>query len=76
MPATATPPQEASDRKSGSRHKPRKMISLSDRTYELLQQLARRNKRPVVWEARIAIHAALVEAGLMTQEEADALGED
>lgn len=65
------PEQSVEDRK-GSRHKPRKMISISPRQYELIKQLARRNKRPLAWEVRIAINAALVQAGLMTQEQADA----
>lgn len=69
--ATAEP-----DARTGSRHKKRKMISLLPRQYDALGVLARRNKRPLVWEARIAINKALVEAGLMTQEEADILEAD
>ena len=61
------------DARKGSRHKPRKTIALSPRRYELLQELARRNKRPTQWEAWIAIDRALVEAGLLSQEEADAM---
>jgi hypothetical protein len=73
MPSGA--PARSSDRK-GSRHKPRKMISLLPRHYEALKELARRNQRPIVWEARIAIAKALVEAGLLTQEEADLVQAD
>lgn len=63
----------AGDSRAGSRHKPRKTISMTPRRYELLKQLAARNKRPINWEARIAIDKALVEAGLLTQEEADSM---
>lgn len=58
------------DARSGSRHKPRKMLSLSPRQYELLTRLAKQNRRPVAWEGRIAVNRALVEAGLLTEEEA------
>ena len=54
----------------GSRHKPRKMIALSPKLYDRLKQLARKNGRPLSWEARIALERRLIEAGLMTEEEA------
>lgn len=73
MPTVAA---DTADTRSGSRHKPRKMLSLSPRQYELLTQLARRNRRPVAWEGRIAVNRALVEAGLMTEEEADRMEYD
>lgn len=62
--------------RAGSRHKPRKMISLSTRQYEALKEVARRNQRPIVWEARIAINKMLVDAGVMTVEEAAIIDDD
>ncbi len=62
--------------RTGSRHKPRRTISFSLGMYDAIKQLARQNRRPVAWEARIAICNALVAADLMTQEEADAIEMD
>lgn len=72
MPAAAA----ETDRQRGSRHKPRKMVSLSPRLYDLLKQLARRNKRPLVWEARIAICHALLVAKIISEEEAERMTQD
>lgn len=52
------------------------MISLSTRQYEALKEVARRNQRPIVWEARIAINKMLVDAGVMTVEEAAIIDDD
>ncbi len=50
--------------RQGSRHRPRKMISFRPELYDLLAELAKRNKRPLSWEAEIIVEAALSEAGL------------
>lgn len=51
-------------KKSSDRHKPRKSVALTPQQYEALGVLARRNARPLLWEARIAIVAHLRANGL------------
>ncbi len=53
------------DQRTGSRHKPRRMISFRPSIYEALAKLAEQNHRPVAWEAELAIIKALTEAGLL-----------
>lgn len=41
--------------RSGSRHKPRQMLALPPALYKQLAALAEKNRRPIQWEAIIAI---------------------
>lgn len=66
---------EAAQRK-GSRHKDRKMVAISPRTYNLVAALARKNGRPVSWQFRIIIEQALIAEGLLRQEDATYLSPD
>lgn len=51
-------------KKSTDRHKPRKSVALTPDQYAALGVLAKRNARPLLWEARIAITAHLRANGL------------
>jgi len=51
-------------KKSNDRHKPRKSVALTPDQYAALGVLAKRNDRPLLWEARIAIVAHLRSNGL------------
>lgn len=55
--------------KKADRHKSRRTVALSDEMYEAIQQLANRNKRPVLWEVRLALEEHLRKAGLWPDEE-------
>ena len=50
-------------KRTGSRHKPRKMLAIPPRLYEQLAELASRNERPINWQAWIILHNALAEEG-------------
>ena len=50
--------------KQADRHKPRKLLAFPARLCAQLAILAERNCRPVNWEARLILEAALREAGL------------
>ncbi len=48
-------PAPASEKsRSADRHKPRRTISFKPSIYRKLQELARKNRRPLNWEAEIA----------------------
>jgi hypothetical protein len=49
---------------TADRHKSRTTISFSKELVALLAQLAERNKRPLYWEARLALEAHLRANGL------------
>ncbi len=59
----AIPPETVTPR-SKDRHKPRKMLAFTTDVYAQLQQLADRNDRPIVREARRIIIEALKREGL------------
>src|SRR4051812_33595172 len=61
MPVEApAPPKEG---RSGSRHRPRKMVPLVPWVYRLLQRLAKSNDRPATWELRHLVIQAAIAAG-------------
>ena len=60
MPATAAKPRRTGDRHTGTRH----TITLSRELYEALGRLADANRRPLLWEARLAMEKHLADAGL------------
>jgi predicted DNA-binding protein len=41
--------------RKGSRHKPRRMVSLPPSLYERLAKVAAKSQRPINWEARLGI---------------------
>ncbi len=47
-------PSTSKDRKR-DRHKPRKTLSLPHSLYSALEELAKKNHRPVLWEAKLAL---------------------
>lgn len=51
-------------KRTGSRHKPRKSISLSPMLYGQLEKLADRYERPIIWQIRIILREALRGEGL------------
>lgn len=60
MPAAAAKPRRTGDRHTGTRH----TITLSRELYEALGRLADANRRPLLWEARLALEKHLADAGL------------
>ena len=53
-------------RKTGEPNQPRDMhtISLTAEEYQQLKELADRNSRPLIWQVRLILHAALKAEGL------------
>jgi len=47
------------DTRTGSRHLDRHTVVLHGDEYDQLQKLAARNNRPLIWELRRILHAAL-----------------
>jgi predicted DNA-binding protein len=68
-------PETAPPTRSGSRHRPRKMVPLPPWLYERLQAAARRHNRPATWELRHIVIEAMIEAGVLTEEEVQQLQE-
>lgn len=58
------PPAAKADKRQGSRHKARKMVALEPAIYDLMQQLADRNNRPLRWQVQHVCVQALIDAGL------------
>jgi len=65
MPPSASPPRRP---RSADRHRARKTISFPPELLDLLAQLAERNKRPLSWEAKLAIERHLREAKMLPPE--------
>lgn len=57
-------PPATTDKRSGSRHKDRHTLSIRGEVYRNLATLAKRNNRPLLWEARIALENHLAANGL------------
>lgn len=46
------------------RHKPRRTVALAPSLYAQLEEFARRNHRPVLWQLRLILEAVLEQEGL------------
>lgn len=55
----------------GDYHTARKMFRISDALHEQFRELARRNKRPMSWEIRIALENHLSANGMEVPPEPD-----
>ncbi len=58
--------------RSADRHRDRKMIAVTTELYEQLRKLAKRNRRPVQWEAVMALEEHLRAAKLWPPPSTDA----
>ena len=64
------------DARRGDRHTDRHMVAFRGDVYEAVSELARRENRPVSWQIRQIMIAALREAGLWADEEESAQEEE
>lgn len=72
MPVMAKKRDTSGTPKKGDRHKgSRHTVTLRKDEYDQLALLAERNDRPLLWELRRILHAALKEEGLWPPEQSE-----
>lgn len=63
--------KNSTSKQGKDRHKPRRMLGLRPSVYDALAKLAKRNVRPITWEAERLLLAALEAEGLWPPREDD-----